>query len=273
MSRRPRHQPRPPRGSPRSPAGPSGTPSQAVPASAPPTRLAAQRRRTPRPPCPRRRPRRSRPVRRVVARTSGAVSPRYTSKPLPHRLLVVVRARTSSAAGWSSQWRPSRGGAPCQVVGPLAHRALAPRRQPPHQLVLASPRRYSTASSRCPRSASSASSASACGTVRGKPSSTKPARRVRLAPCRSRTSPIITSSGTSCPASICRRASSPSGVPLRHRLAQDLAGRDQRRSRSAVGQPASLRALAHARERRAGPARNAHILWRPRIRPPFTKPS
>src|SRR5262249_24569878 len=52
----------------------------------------------------------------------------------------------------------------------------------------------------------------ACGTVRGKPSSTNPIC-ASAAVVRSRTTPIMTSSGTSWPASMIWRAWSPSGVP------------------------------------------------------------
>src|ERR1700730_2252483 len=70
----------------------------------------------------------------------------------------------------------------------------------------------STRSSPTPRSASSLSSADACGTVRGKPSSRKPSPASPSAN-RSRTMLMVTSSGTSCPPSMYRFASIPSGVP------------------------------------------------------------
>src|SRR5215475_7719195 len=70
----------------------------------------------------------------------------------------------------------------------------------------------STRSRPTPRSASSLSSADACGTVRGNPSSRKPSAASGSA-SRSRTMLIVTSSGTSWPESMYRLASFPSGVP------------------------------------------------------------
>ncbi len=95
-----------------------------------------------------------------------------------------------------------------------------------------SPLRSSTTSSRTrssavPRSASSLSSALACGTVRGKPSSRKPSVASASA-SRSRTMLMVTSSGTSWPASMYRLASTPSGVPCGDVGAENVSGRDLR---------------------------------------------
>ncbi len=64
-----------------------------------------------------------------------------------------------------------------------------------------------------PFSASSRSSASACATVRGKPSKITPRSRTSGWSSRSETTPITTSSGTSLPSSMIALAFSPTSVP------------------------------------------------------------
>src|SRR5205814_3832631 len=63
-----------------------------------------------------------------------------------------------------------------------------------------------------PKSAGSVSRATACGTVRGNPSSWNPSL-ASPSPSRPATMLMVTSSGTSWPASMYRLASTPSGVP------------------------------------------------------------
>ena len=161
--------------------------------------------------------------RRSRTTSIAVVDARCTSAP-PHLL-----ARASSS-------RPAR------VRAALA--ADPPRRQPPHQHVLRHHDVEHDQRRRVRRPCRS--SASACATVRGKPSSTNPrARRPRrAAPA---TIPIITSSLTSRPASIAAlRRAARARVPCLHRLAQDVAGRDLRHA-ARPREPLGLRALARPR--------------------------
>ena len=198
----------PPRGSPRSPAGPSGTPSQ-VATGGTSARLPAQRLehlvRRSRAADP------AQPARRLVvlapAARSSRGTPRSAAAPPPRRRPPAPAAPPPD--GRRSGARPAAPAPPgCRPACTPGTRAVPAAAGPARPR---SPAGTAPSSIPCPRPASRASSASACGTVRGNPSSTNPPP-VSGRAIRSLISAIMTRSSTSRPASICRRASSPSGV-------------------------------------------------------------
>ena len=117
-----------------------------------------------------------------------------------------------------------------------------------------------------PSSASFASSASACGVVRGKPSRMKPSS-ASLESIRSAITPTITSSGTRSPRSMYSFAVAAQLGLVPHRGAQDVAGR-------VVGQPqVFLQPLALGSLAGPGRAEEDEVQLRPSRRAYFRKPS
>ena len=160
-------------------------------------------------------------------------------EPVPDRLGVVVALEQLAAAPVTDA-RPGgrRSNSTCQTCrtpGRYAGRRAAGR--PPRRRPRAPPRGPGV-----PSSASIASSSATCAMVRGKPSSRKPSPASACA-SRSRTMSLVTSSGTSSPASMYLLAWTPSGVPLGDVGAEDVAGRD-RRDTEVRGETWRLGALA-----------------------------
>ena len=261
----------PPRGSPRSPSGPSGTPCSSPPAPRATPIARRMRARTPRPPFPCPGTSRSLPRVAVVVRPAARSAPRYTSS----RCRTVSSASsarcTSSAVRMVVAVTPVPRRRAHQVVRPLAHRALPPRRS------AAAPARPRGAVERAaPRPAA----ARAPPASRPAPPPAAPCAGTRRARTRSRASGSARALAHEPDHHVVRhqppRVHQPLGLaperrPARDRLAQDLAGRDQRPA--ALGrEPAALRSLAHAR-RPEQDEPHVYILCRPRMRPRFTKPS
>ena len=125
---------------------------------------------------------------------------RVHGEPAPDRRFLVVRPLVElPAACVAASRRPGR--RERDVVVPAAAPADPAPAEPRHRLLVGAPGRAPPGRAGVPSASSSWSSASACAAVRGKPSSTNPFRPSGWA-SRSRTSPMITASGTSSPASM-----------------------------------------------------------------------
>ena len=153
--------------------------------------------------------------------------------------------------------------------------ADAPAREPPHQLVARHRRAATTASSAAALRRGARPSASACATVRGKPSRMKP-RCASAAASRSLDDAdhdLVGHEAARRPCSAAPRV--PSGVPRADRLAQDVAGRDVRHAEplARAASPASPCPPRAARsDRRTGASASAILAAGPGCRPRFMKP-